>query len=811
MSKIALIVPFRNRESQLKIFEDYFKKYLKEYDYKIFVIEQSNDNLKFNRGILLNIGFKCALEEGYNTFIYSDVDLLPPESLKEYYTKSNEKDIIHIAFSWNRYNQSLKNISYFGGITRIPANIFKKIGGFPTLYWGWGGEDDEVYRRVLSIQNPDFEIIRPNTDPKDPIKDLEGLTLEEKFDILKKNELKCHEKNYINEFYKYYRSLSNLSGIFLQLDNLSGLLKKGDIGLEELLYKKVDHKDYEDKNHMYHSIYDISGSKKIVEQEPKFLMGLLYKYYPDIYNSIVKNNYIARFTTRSFIYELNLLFPESDNNPYSVNKEFPWFKQRIFHAGSESQFLKYSLTDKLQDPTKKSVLNTFKYMFEVIKKGIYIQIKDNVLVVFLPFSNAKYINTWSKNLKVPRWYTFDKRNTKNITNKEIIKLINDKKTPDLCAFELQHEAYSLTQNSTLINLKIEEWYANNYFFRNTVYNDPKKPESFGHIDEGDKSVYLILKFFIEMLSEIKVPDTCFFVNARDMPILKIDKEDNLLEHPYPVLFPGYSLYTENKRLNNLYSGQMVNIYSGAGHIDYSDIKMPTDDDIKSTLWKTDSEIIKVPEWSKRIDKAIFRGSVTGRYTDIKNLRIQIAFLSKMNPELIDASFRSFNKRLKVIDDMGTCDYIDVSSILDPPKRFYKNSTKIKIIDLKGSSMDMSEQVQFKYTIDVQGHSAAYRLPKLLSLGFVVLKIDSEFSLWFENDNIFKGLEYQYINDITVKDIHFIKIPVIGGYISADKLFDSIKFLKENDKYAKIISENAVEYYNKFLNKQKMFEYFVNKL
>ena len=60
-NKIAIIVPYRdniiqNRKSQLIKFLTYFRSYLKGFNYKIFIIEQSNDDNKFNRGKLLNIG-----------------------------------------------------------------------------------------------------------------------------------------------------------------------------------------------------------------------------------------------------------------------------------------------------------------------------------------------------------------------------------------------------------------------------------------------------------------------------------------------------------------------------------------------------------------------------------------------------------------------------------------------------------------------------------------------------------------------------------------------------------------------------------
>ena len=39
-----------------------------------------------------------------------------------------------------------------------------------------------------------------------------------------------------------------------------------------------------------------------------------------------------------------------------------------------------------------SVNNTFRYMFNKFKKGIFVKIKDNELRVFLPFSKASFVN-----------------------------------------------------------------------------------------------------------------------------------------------------------------------------------------------------------------------------------------------------------------------------------------------------------------------------------------------------------------------------------------------------------------------------------
>lgn len=38
--------------------------------------------------------------------------------------------------------------SYFGGVTALSANDFFCVNGFSNVYWGWGGEDDDLLKRV---------------------------------------------------------------------------------------------------------------------------------------------------------------------------------------------------------------------------------------------------------------------------------------------------------------------------------------------------------------------------------------------------------------------------------------------------------------------------------------------------------------------------------------------------------------------------------------------------------------------------------------------------------------------------------------
>lgn len=190
LNKTAIIIPFRDitpeniRQQQLSKLVQYMSNYLNNLNYKIFVVEQSKDERKFNRGALLNIGFEIAVEQGYKNFIFHDVDLIPSVELKEYYINPPKDEPVHIAAVWNRYG---KNPDYFGGIVAFNEEMFRKINGYPNNFWGWGGEDDELYKRVKKL----YHIKKPT---KGSIIDLENMNLEEKLEYLRENDLKFMRK-----------------------------------------------------------------------------------------------------------------------------------------------------------------------------------------------------------------------------------------------------------------------------------------------------------------------------------------------------------------------------------------------------------------------------------------------------------------------------------------------------------------------------------------------------------------------------------------------------------------------------------------
>lgn len=153
----AIIIPYRNdknneRKKQLEKFIQFSKKNFKE-NVKIFIIEQSDYENKFNRGKLLNIGIKIS--KNIDHYIFHDVDLLPDKELLKYYS-TYPKIPIHIARVWKT---KYTGYGFFGGITSISKTQIYKINGFPNNFWGWGGEDDALYNRISKINK---NILAPN-------------------------------------------------------------------------------------------------------------------------------------------------------------------------------------------------------------------------------------------------------------------------------------------------------------------------------------------------------------------------------------------------------------------------------------------------------------------------------------------------------------------------------------------------------------------------------------------------------------------------------------------------------------------------
>ena len=152
--KLGIIVPYRARPTHLRKFKEYIETYFNDKDisYHLIIVEQ-NDNLPFNRGKLLNIGFEQALKKRCEYVVFHDIDMLPVD------VDYSASDVpIHLATNFEGGKQEVWD-TYFGGVTIFPIDSFKKVNGYSNEYWGWGFEDDDLLLRLTEQQiGTDFSV-----------------------------------------------------------------------------------------------------------------------------------------------------------------------------------------------------------------------------------------------------------------------------------------------------------------------------------------------------------------------------------------------------------------------------------------------------------------------------------------------------------------------------------------------------------------------------------------------------------------------------------------------------------------------------
>eukprot|EP00794_Sanderia_malayensis_P012030 gene12030-13272_t len=156
-SKVAIIVPFRNRDDQIPILLRQLHPILQrqKLEYQIFIIDQADD-YPFNRAKLFNVGFKEALKHNdFDCFVFHDVDLIPEDDRNDYGCPSSPR---HMCPSVDKFNYEMFSPYLFGGVTAFTKQHFTLINGYANRYWGWGAEDDDCFKRV---NTKDLKVTRP--------------------------------------------------------------------------------------------------------------------------------------------------------------------------------------------------------------------------------------------------------------------------------------------------------------------------------------------------------------------------------------------------------------------------------------------------------------------------------------------------------------------------------------------------------------------------------------------------------------------------------------------------------------------------
>jgi len=479
------------------------------------------------------------------------------------------------------------------------------------------------------------------------------------------------------------------------------------------------------------------------------------EYKPQITNPRYANFRQAYFTAGDVEQFYSYKDQTNGNNP-DPNIDFDsnvWYNlsQRIKEEGKDDRIkdvVENIDWEKYKNITSESVDNTFKYIFDKFKKGVFIKIKNNTLSVFLPFSKHNYTNEWHERINVSPEYG------------DIVTFIQ---------YASKIAGYDVPKEK--INRFVNTWYGNNCLIRSEF-----------PIGENDRGLSNLKDMLVTLCKERIVPDIELFINKRDFPIItKSDYEpyeqiydmDNfrLVSHKYKKYSPILSMVTTNK---------------------HSDIPMPTHEDwarVSSQEGKffapdcRDYRYNFSKSWSERIPTAVFRGASTGCGVTVEtNPRLNLSYLSMVSPvengyKLLDAGITKWNLRPRKI--MGN-PYLQ---LIVPESLPFWNKESNGLTN----SLTAEEQSNYKYIVNVDGHVNAFRLSLELSMGCVVLLADSKYRIWYRRYLV------PYVHYIPVKE-------------DLSNLFEQIRWCRDNDKKCEEISINAKNFYDTFLSKNGILDY-----
>jgi hypothetical protein len=150
--KMSVIVPYRDREQNLKLFVPHVKNFLRNrgFEWSVLVVEQEFGK-PFNRAKLLNIGFDLT-KDNFDYFCFHDVDLLPMNDTCDY---SYPEKPSHLSTFVSQFN-FIPRAGELGGVSIFNKTDYIKVNGHSNDYWGWGLEDNDMalrcFERGLEIE-----------------------------------------------------------------------------------------------------------------------------------------------------------------------------------------------------------------------------------------------------------------------------------------------------------------------------------------------------------------------------------------------------------------------------------------------------------------------------------------------------------------------------------------------------------------------------------------------------------------------------------------------------------------------------------
>lgn len=448
-----------------------------------------------------------------------------------------------------------------------------------------------------------------------------------------------------------------------------------------------------------------------------------------------------------------------------TNSRYKNFCQTHFTAGDEEQFEEYKFSKNniecVYDDSKTKTVDIWNKYCNIDGSSV----NNTFKYMFYKFKKGIFVKIVNNQLKV--FLPFSNSNFVN----EWSENIDSSNIYELSQYACRIEGRKY--NSKNINTNVNSWYANNYLIRNEY-----------PIKESDTNVCVLKNMIEELCSNRSIPDIEFFMNRRDFPLHTSDSTE-----------PYFDIWnSENTPLKSHNYEKYSPILSMSKTDKFEDILIPTHEDwarvqsLENKWFPSSRSTIEnsfdVFKWENKKSIALFRGSSTGKGISIDdNMRLKVAYMSSLNLKdptddlnYLDAGITKWNVRPKKISNFRKLQTIDVESLPFGLSNY----------------LSLKEQSEYKYIIHIDGHVSAFRLSLELSLKSVILIVESEWKIWYS-----EKLK-PYVHYVPIKN-------------DLSDLIEQIQWCKNNDEKCKKISENAFYFYNNFLNKNAILDYFQKTL
>ena len=415
-------------------------------------------------------------------------------------------------------------------------------------------------------------------------------------------------------------------------------------------------------------------------------------------------------------------------------------------------------------PNPETPARSIQYFFNHMKTGLFVRIKNNRLANFVWLYNTNFTNDY--NLVFP-----------NGEKEFLASVAKGQHQP------LDHYADP------------KKWHATNCLLRVEAEDPiPETKWDFWRVQSKQKPYRVATptdQYLAEMYDMIsstcarrKVGDCMFMLNRKDFPHLGADWTE-----------PFHDIFGENTPLNKDYLKKpLLPVLSQSTTDKHVDIPIPSGDDwkaitksyfasynfMKQGLTCTATPPLSPPPWASRKPVFFWRGMNTGcGTTEETNPRMHLHALSDRLKGL-DARIIKYTQRVKtsVKDGKPHVEYV-------PPKTS------------EYGRVEMDVQLQYKFTLNVEGNSAAYRYGSLFRAGFCILNVESKYKMWFEplltGGHVRDGVDASQFNVIYVKH-------------DLSDLEETMRWCLEHDDVCAQIAQNALAFFAKYFTREFVFSY-----